>query len=270
MGLFDIIDDMAEKQVMKTDTGDNRIFGVVLGQVAKNYDKNMPGRVCVTVPTRDKDANELKWARVAMPFGGSGWGQYFLPEVGDQVLLVFEQGNIEKPYVIGCIPKDSDKILTASVDADNQYKKITTKNGNLLYFEDNKAGSGDKDKIRLVTAKELHSIELDNENSVILVTDKDKKNQIKMDTKNGKTELTVEKSLVIKVGSKVEIQLDGSSGNITVKATKHEETLQSEFSASANSSLKLSGSTVDVSAKGSLKLSSSGAVTVSGTPIKIG
>ena len=99
MGLFDVIDDITEKQVMKTDTGDNRIFGVVVGQVAKNYDKDMPGRVCVTVPTRDKDANELKWARVAMPSSGSKWGHYFLPEVGDQVLLVFEQGNIEKPYV---------------------------------------------------------------------------------------------------------------------------------------------------------------------------
>ncbi|MCD7738359.1 MAG: phage baseplate assembly protein V [Lachnospiraceae bacterium] len=270
MGLFDIIDDMAEKQVMKTETGDNRIFGVVLGQVAKNYDKDMPGRVCVTVPTRDTDANKLKWARVAMPFGGSSWGQYFLPEVGDQVLLVFEQGNIEKPYVIGCIPKDSDKILTGSVDENNQYKKITTKNGNILYFEDNKEGNGEKDKIKLTTAGEHHTIELDNENSVILVSDKEKKNQIKMDTKNGKTELTVEKELSVKVGSKIELQFDGSSGNITVKATKNAQELQSEFSVNANSSLKLEGASVEVSAKGSLKLSSSGAVTMSGTPIKIG
>ena len=35
MGLFDVIDDIAEKQVMKTDTGDNRIFGVVVGRIAK-------------------------------------------------------------------------------------------------------------------------------------------------------------------------------------------------------------------------------------------
>ena len=75
MGLFDVIDDIAEKQVMKTDTGDNRIFGVVIGQIAKNYDKDMPGRVCVCVPVRDEDANELQWARVAMPSGGSGWGR---------------------------------------------------------------------------------------------------------------------------------------------------------------------------------------------------
>ncbi len=270
MGLFDIIDDMAEKQVMKTDTGDNRIFGVVIGLVAQNYSKDMPGRVCVTVPTRDKGANELKWARVAMPSGGSGWGQYFLPEVGDQVLLVFEQGNIEKPYVIGCIPKDSDEILKKSVDEKNQYKKIVTKNGNQLYFEDNKEGSGEKDKIRLVTAKESHRIELDNENSMITLSDKDGKNCIKLDTKEGNMEITAAKTLTIKVGEKVEIKLDGSAGEISVKATKHAETLQSELSMNANSALKLTASTLEASAKGSLKLSSSGAVTISGTPIKIG
>ena len=115
MGLYDVIDDIAEKQVMKTDTGDNRILGVVIGQIVKNYDKDMPGRVCVAVPVRDQSANELQWVRVAMPSGGSGWGHYFLPEAGDQVLLAFEQGNIEKPYVIGCIPKDSDQIGRAHV-----------------------------------------------------------------------------------------------------------------------------------------------------------
>ena len=102
MGLYDIIDEITERQVMKTETGDNRIWGVMVGIVAKNFDPNssasggtktgadaMDGRVCVTIPTRDKDANELKWARVAMPSGGSKWGHYFLPEVGDQVQLLY-------------------------------------------------------------------------------------------------------------------------------------------------------------------------------------
>ena len=90
MGLYDIIDEIAEKQVMKTETGDQRIFGVVLGVVTDNYDPAMKGRVCVTVPVRDENANNLKWARVAMPSSGKEWGHYFLPEIGDQVLLVFE------------------------------------------------------------------------------------------------------------------------------------------------------------------------------------
>ena len=43
MGLFDIIDDIAEKQTTKTETGDNRVLGVVIGTVAQNYDNTMPG-----------------------------------------------------------------------------------------------------------------------------------------------------------------------------------------------------------------------------------
>ena len=270
MGLFDVIDDIAEKQIVKTDTGDNRIFGVVVGKVAKNYDKDMPGRVCVTVPTRDEGANELKWARVAMPSSGSGWGHYFLPEVGDQVLLVFEQGNIEKPYVIGCIPKDNDKILRKSVDEDNQYKKIVTKNGNTIYFEDNKEGEGEKDKIKLVTAGEAHRIELDNEKKVILVSDKDGKNHIQMKTEAGEMEITAEKKLTIKVGDSIEMIMNGSNGTVQLKSSKLKIETSGNINVNSNGAVKIQGGNISVAANAMLKMESSGAVTVSGTPIKIG
>ena len=111
MALYDIMDEIAAKQILKTDTGDNRIFGVIVATVVNNYDEKQPGRVCIQIPVRDKEANELKWARVAMPSSGEKWGSYFLPEVGDQVLVTFEQGNIEKPYIIGRIIKADQKII---------------------------------------------------------------------------------------------------------------------------------------------------------------
>ncbi len=270
MGLFDIIDDISEKQVLKTDTGDNRIFGVVVGQIAQNYDQDMPGRVCVTVPVRDKEANELKWARVAMPSGGSGWGHYFLPEVGDQVLLAFEQGNIEKPYVIGCIPRDRDQILKKSVDEDNQYKKIVTKHGNMIYFEDHREGEGDKDKIRVVTAKEGHRIELDNEKKVILVSDKEGKNLIQMQTESGQMEITAEKKLTIKVGDNIQLIMNGSNGTVELKASKLDVETSGNTNINANGSAGLKGSNITVEASAMLKLSSSGAVNIEGMPIKLG
>ena len=124
MGLFDVIEDISEKNIAKTETGDNRIFGIVVGEVVDNYDQERSGRICVLIHTRDSDANVLKWAKVAAPYIGKSWGMYFLPEVGDQVLVAFDQGNIERPYVIGCIPKDSDKFLTKSKDEQNQKKRI--------------------------------------------------------------------------------------------------------------------------------------------------
>ncbi len=270
MGLFDVIDDIAEKQVMKTDTGDNRIFGVVIGQIAKNYDKDMPGRVCVCVPVRDEDANELQWARVAMPSGGSGWGHYFLPEAGDQVLLAFEQGNIEKPYVIGCIPKDSDQILRKSVDEDNQYKKIVTRNGNTIYFEDNKEGDGDKDKIRITTAGGGHRIELDNEKRMILLSDEDGTNLIRMKTEDGQMEITAEKKLTIKVGDNIEMILNGSNGAVSLKASKIHIEASGNIETKSNGAMKMQAGNVSVEANASLKLNSSGLAGLSGTPIKLG
>lgn len=270
MGLYDVIDDITEKQVLKTDTGDNRIFGVVVGQVAKNYDQNMPGRVCVTVPTRDKDANELKWARVAMPSGGSQWGHYFLPEVGDQVLLVFEQGNIEKPYVIGCIPKDRDNILKKTADEKNQYKKIVTKNGNTIYFEDNSEGEGDKDKIKIVTAKGTHRIELDNENNVILISDKKGKNHIQMKTESGAMEIAVEKKLTVKVGDNIELTMNGNNGTVQLESTKLRVKTSGNINLQSNGNTELEAASISAEANAMLKLKSSGSVSVSGTPTMIG
>lgn len=270
MGLYDVIDDITKKQVMKTDTGDNRIFGVVVGQVAKNYDQNMPGRVCVTVPTRDKDANELKWARVVMPSGGSKWGHYFLPEVGDQVLLVFEQGNIEKPYVIGCIPKDRDEILKKTADEDNQYKKIVTKNGNTIYFEDNREGEGDKDKIKIVTARGTHRIELDNEKNVILISDKNGKNHIQMKTESGDMEITAEKKLTVKVGDNIELIMNGSNGSVKLEATKLSVKTSGNINLKSDGNTELKAASLSAEANAMLKLKSSGNASLSGTPVMIG
>lgn len=270
MGLFDILDDIAEKQVLKTDTGDTRIFGVVVGRVAKNYDQSMPGRVCVTVPTRDTEANELQWARVAMPSSGLKWGQYFLPEIGDQVLLAFEQGIIEKPYVIGCIPKDNNSFIKRSADADNQYKKIVTRNGNTIYFEDNKEGEGLKDKIRIFTAQESHKVELDNGMNKIVVSDKEGRNMIEMRTDTGLATIKAEKRLTIQVGETITLILNGGNGTIQIKASRLDVDASGNIDLSASGSAKVSAGTVSVDANSLLKLLSSGAVTVSGAPIKLG
>ncbi|HYO68533.1 MAG TPA: phage baseplate assembly protein V, partial [Archangium sp.] len=41
------------------------------------------------------------WARVAVPFAGSGRGAFLLPDVGDEVALVFVNGDPRQPLVVG-------------------------------------------------------------------------------------------------------------------------------------------------------------------------
>lgn len=270
MALFDIIDDIAEKQVLKTETGDNRITGVVIGIVAKNYDQDMPGRVCVEIPTRDQKANELKWARVAMPYSGEQWGFYFLPEVGDQVLLVFEQGNIEKPYIIGAIPKDRNRFLKNSVQEKNQFKNIITKNGNTIALEDNPEGEGSKDKIKIMTSKSLHRLELDNEKNTICLSDKEGKNSIQLFTEKGQMVIKAEKNLTIQVGTTIELTMNGGNGTVTLEAGKLNLNLKESITAEANGSIKATAGNITQEANGMMKLNSNGLVSVQGNPIKLG
>lgn len=286
MGLYEILDEITERQITKTETGDNRIWGVMVGIVAKNYDPNstaaggansgadaMDGRVCVTIPTRDDKANELKWARVAMPSSGSKWGHYFLPEVGDQVLLAFEGGNIEKPYVIGCIPRTADKFLKGSVDKDNQYKRIVTRHGTTILFEDNsKDEEGRKDKLTLETAGKTLQILMDNENEKIRIGDKAKEDFIEMYTHEGSGTLKVQikSKIEIKVGDKITMTLNGESGAVSIKADSILLEGGNNIKVQSDSSVKLEAPQVAASASSSLKLNSSGTASVSGSTVSVG
>lgn len=267
---YNIINEISKKQLLKTDTGDSRIFGVMTGIVAKNYDKDMPGRVCVTLPVRDKEANELKWARVAMLSSGNKYGHYFLPEIGDQVLVVFEQGNIEKPFVIGCVPKDNHSFLQKSADENNQIKCIVTKNGNSITFEDNREGEGKKDKIKIETPEQAHSIVMDNENKKITIQDKEEKCKMEMKTEQGEINVKANSKMVIEVGNNIKIKMNGDSGEIKIEAGKLTVEASSKVSIASNGSAKFSGSQTMIEASSVLKENSSGMVQIQGSPIKIG
>jgi uncharacterized protein involved in type VI secretion and phage assembly len=289
MAIFDIIEDVSKKRMEKTDTGDSRIMGIMLGKVVKNYDENMPGRVSVILLSREQgegdgdeaDNTRLLWARVVMPSSGGSWGHYFIPEVGDLVLVAFEEGNIERAYVIGCIPKTNDKILTGSRDEKNKYKKIVTKNGSSIIFEDitedeGQGGGGDeagsKDVITIQSANKSHRIVLNNDKKMIELSDKEGKNQIRINTdpEKGLIEMKSEKKLTVKVGDNITLTMNGETGAVTLKAKKVSVEADDSIGFESQSRAKFKGSNVTLEAGGSMKMSSGGLVEVSGTPIKLG
>ena len=290
MAIFDILEDVSKKQVEKTDTGDSRILGIMLGKVIKNYDENMPGRVSVILLSREEgegegdeaDNTRRLWARVVMPSSGGTWGHYFIPEVGDLVLVAFEQGNIERAYVIGCIPKTNDKILTSSKNEKNLYKKIVTKNGNSIIFEDvteddQEGGGGgedpgSKDKITVKTALDMHHLIMDNENKMMEVADKEKKNFLRFSTdeEKGHIEITAAKKITVKVGDDISLTMNGETGSVVLKAKKFTVEADDAVSLESQNRAEVKGANVKVDASGALKLSSGGPAELSGTPVKLG
>lgn len=276
MGIYDIMDEIAAKQVMKSDTGDNRILGVVAGVVVDNYNQQLPGRVCVQIPVRDKTSDDAQdrigkvWARVAMPFGGASWGQYFFPEKGDQVLLAFEHGNIEKAFIVGSIYKDNASMLKSSIHMKNQNKKIVTKNGNTIAFEDVDGADGQKDKISIYTANKSHTVSLDNEKNQILISDKEGKNKIQMDTEKGNISVKAENKLTISVGDNIELTMNGNSGTVTLKCGKLNVETDEGCNLKSSGKFGISGGNVSIEASSVLKAESSGMTNIGGSPIKIG
>ncbi len=294
MAIFDILEDVSKKQIEKTDTGDSRIMGLMLGKVVKNYDENMPGKVQIILLSREKgqgdgdeaEASRLLWARVVMTSGGSTWGHYFIPEVNDLVVVAFEQGNIERAYIIGCIPKVRDKILTKSVDKNNRFKKIVTKNGSSIIFEDvteekegdqgNVGGGneepGSKDKITIETALKQHKILFDNEKKLVEIRDKDANNYIRIETDENKGCISIKaaKKLTIEVGDNLSLNMNGESGSITIKAKKVSIETDNATTIESQGRAEIKGANVSLEGSSMVKVQSNGALSLAGTPVKIG
>jgi hypothetical protein len=79
-----------------------KFYGVVVGKVINPLDPMTLGRVQVQLPFIDS-LDLSPWARVATPMAGFGHGMYFIPNVNDEVLVAFEHGDVNAPYIIGSL-----------------------------------------------------------------------------------------------------------------------------------------------------------------------
>ncbi|MBS5063460.1 MAG: hypothetical protein KHZ58_06750 [Hungatella hathewayi] len=269
MSLYDVMDGMTERNVTKSVTGDNRMFGVAVGRVTKNYNKDAPGRVCVEILDRDHEANELLWVRVAMPYAGKKSGSYSMPEVGDLVIIIFLDGNFDSPIVYAAVFPDGSSTVSRYADEDNQYKVlIDSFHGNRIVVEDNKEGDGDKDKVTIETAKKKHLFLMDNENMKVVMQDQNGKNRYEMRTEDGRTEIVAEKELVILVGDDISMKM--GNGRITVKAKEVVFETSGQMKLQSNGTLSGKGAQVMMEGDSMVKLESSGILKIAGTPVKVG
>ena len=106
-------------------------------QPAKVYDNNDPegmGRIRVLFYWGTECSKETDWIRMVQPHTGAGKGFYFIPEIGEEVLVGFEGGNAEKPYVIGA--QYNGKQSSGYSTPGNDQKVIHTRSGCKIIFND--------------------------------------------------------------------------------------------------------------------------------------
>ena len=79
------------------------LHGAHLATVVDVLDPLDAGRVKVAMYATDPDGEGTLWARVAVPFAGDNCGTYFIPDVGDEVLVIFVAGAANAPVVMGSL-----------------------------------------------------------------------------------------------------------------------------------------------------------------------
>lgn len=156
------------------------IHGVTAGIVTNNHDPQGLGRVKIKFRWLS-DKNETDWVRMATLMAGPQRGSFFLPEVGDEVLVAFEHGDINYPFVIGMLWNGRDKPPETNRDGKNNIRMFRSRSGHELIFNDD--SSGRREKIEIHT-RGGHKIILDDSAGAekIEITDKTGNNKIVMDS----------------------------------------------------------------------------------------
>jgi uncharacterized protein involved in type VI secretion and phage assembly len=182
---------------------DSRRTGPTIGVVTNVKDPDNQGRVKVKFPWLSED-EESTWARLISPMAGPGRGFELVPEVDDEVVVVFERGDPNRPMIVGALWNGKDK---------------SPLGGDAI------SGSGAVQK-RLLQTRVGHKILLDDSDSskAIVITDS-AGNEVKWDASNSKIEVTSKGDLTVHATGTLKlegqaIEVKASGGDVTVSGTQ--------------------------------------------------
>ena len=205
--------------------------GVAPAIVTDLKDPEDLGRVKVKFPWLSDDY-DTDWARLTQPGAGDGRGMVVMPEVGDEVLVAFEFGDVRRPYVIGSLyngmdkPKQGDNLIDSSSGAVNRRGFVAKKGSSLIFFD-----SDEKEGIALLSSDQNLRISMDKTNTIIKISS------------NGKVEIHADQEITISAGTSMTLQA------------------QSGIKIDSSGTLELHGATV--------KIASDGPLQAQGTPIQL-
>jgi len=117
-----------------------RWYGAFPALVTDIVDPEGLGRVKIALPWSPDTAGARyeTWARLATLMAGNNRGSWFIPDVDDEVLIVFEGGDPRRPYVIGSLWNGKDKPPESMDGAGKNFKKVLrSRNGVKLTMDDN-------------------------------------------------------------------------------------------------------------------------------------
>lgn len=182
-------------------------YGVYPALVTDNRDPDGQGRVKVKLPWSPDtgSAGYEAWARLATLMAGRNRGTWFIPDVDDEVLVVFEGGDPRRPYVVGALWNGKDT-PPASMGGGNAVKMIRSRNGVEITLDD-------------TDGQETLTLETPAGQKVTL---KDGPGSVEVDDSNGNSIQMQSSGITINASAKVTVNagatVEISAGMVTVNA----------------------------------------------------
>ena len=170
------------------------ISGVVTAVVTDVKDPDKLGRVKLKLPWLS-DSYVTDWARTVQAGAGPSRGAVVLPEVNDEVLVAFQQGDISRPFVIGGLWNGVDKaplgpgLIDGSTGAVKRRGFVSKKSGALIFFDD-----ATDEGVALLTGDKQHRISLNKTMMAIRITS------------GGKVEISGAQDVTIKAGTNLTLE----------------------------------------------------------------
>ena len=179
---------------------EEKAAGVCVGIVNDLNDPDNLGRVRVKFPHLGEKLSD--WARPVSLMAGNERGTFFRPEVGDEVIVIFEHGDPRFPYIVGSVWSRTDKTPPQGGSAtDNNWRIIKSRSGHIIKLND-KNGA---ETIEIIDKDGSHKVVIDSANKKIKVT-----------CDNGDVEVSASQGTVKIDAMTVEVK---SSGNMSLEAT---------------------------------------------------
>jgi uncharacterized protein involved in type VI secretion and phage assembly len=216
------------KELRRTERASELRHEAVIGIVVDNKDPDKLGRVKVKFPTISEE-DTSHWAPISALGAGKDRGWFFLPEIDDEVLVMFAHGDLSRPVVLGA--------LWNGVDAPPE------------------TNGGGNEK-RVIISREGHRVEFDDDGGKVVFTDGGGNATVTLSDKKAEIETSGD------------AEFASHSGDLSIKAKDIAMTASTNLTISASQDIKASGGS-NCNIKGGSALKINGAkvdINPGGTP----
>jgi len=148
-------------QILTAEAESGRVYEPVIGIVTDNKDPQKLGRVKVKLPVLSEQDTTF-WVPIVMQGAGKNRGWFFIPEVEDEVLVIFEHGDVNRPVVVSALWNGKDKPPDKN-SGGNPRRMIKSRGGSKVTFDD------DKNQVVIEDGDGKGKITLDADNNKIII-----------------------------------------------------------------------------------------------------